>query len=101
MEIDVEELQKQRKEEIFKEGKYVLAEIVIPEEGEPIISCCIRKANVKKIVKLIVGMKILTKQLIKKYPLAGILSLNMDACGIVYNEEKTKTGEINKWKDQL
>lgn len=71
MEINFEELKKQKKESILKEGKYCGAEILIGRgDMQPISEIVIKGVSDFEIAILIKSLEILVESLKKKYPRA-------------------------------
>lgn len=78
MEIDFNELQKQRKEEIIKSGNYCKAEIVIGKnENMPIAQIEVEKISSKEVALLMGTMKEMIVALAKKDPAAYYIFQNM------------------------
>lgn len=69
MEFNVEELMKQRKEEILKSGKYVRCEIVVGcDDDIPYMNLEATGVGIKQILRLLAGIKTIKDSLFDKYP---------------------------------
>ena len=78
MKINIEELQKQRKEAILKSGKYCKAEIVIGKNDHSPIMCVDAKhVGAKEIALLMLSLRETIVDLAKKKPFAYYIMQNL------------------------
>lgn len=80
MEVDIKEMQKQRKEEILKSGKYALVEVVVGEnEICPIGRVEMRKISLTDKAKVILTLDSILEHIIRKEPEAFEIAKGMKA----------------------
>ena len=92
MEIDFNELQKQRKEEILKSGKYCKAEIIIGKcDNMPIAHIEVEKVSSKEVALLMGTMKEMIVSLAKKDPAAYYIFQNMKFDNTTVIEEERRS----------
>lgn len=95
MQVNVPEMEKQRRESILKNGKYAQLEIILERGGNsPVCNISLKNVSTKDVAFLIVSMKETTKQLINLYPEAGLLSLAMEVGGQAFNKNNNKILDI-------
>lgn len=78
MKINIEELQKQRKEAILKSGKYCKAEIVIGKnDPSPIMCVDVKHVGTKEMALLMLSLRETIVELAKKEPFAYYIMQNL------------------------
>ena len=88
MQVDYKELNKQRKEQILKDGKYCNAEITIgSKEENPIMEIKLKNVGSKEVAILMLKMKEAIVTLAKKDPAAYYIFQNSKADSLLIDED--------------
>lgn len=79
IEVDVDGLESQRREEILKSGKYARVEIVVGKEEykEPVVQVTAKGVNSVVMGSVLASLKAVVESIIKRDKLAGILAEEM------------------------
>lgn len=75
MNVDIEELQKQKKEQIYKTGRYVEVSILVPKDKELdyFVEMNVKKASPLEVAKAVKIMKDLEEKIYKNDPMISVL----------------------------
>lgn len=88
MQVDYKELNKQRKEQILKDGKYCSAEIIIgSKEENPIMEIKLKNVGSKEVAILMLTMKEAIVALVKKDPVAYCIFQNSKADALLIEKD--------------
>lgn len=83
MEFNVEELMKQRKEEILKSGKYVRCEIIVGcDEDMPYMNLEATGVSLKEMMKLLACIKTIKDSVCEKHPVLKFVGKIVDEIDI-------------------
>ena len=94
--IDYEELEKQRRDMILKEGKYCKAEILLAKDDNmPIVNIELKGVKSHDVAKLCVSLEELLNHMKKNYPLEYMMSKKMFKTLNVGNYNKINKEEEN------
>lgn len=89
MQINIPEYEKQKRESILDSEQYVRMEVLIGKEDNiPVVTLEARKVTSKEMAYLITSLKETIKTIIKKDPMAGVLSLRMGANSEIYEDNQ-------------